>query len=50
MAGEVVTLDKQDRQAMQSGLARDGRAVDAAADHQQVEFVPLCPPRHRPAR
>jgi len=34
---QVVALDQQDLEAAAGGVARDARAIDAAADDQQVE-------------
>lgn len=36
VARQIVLLDQQHRQAAPGGVARDPRAVDAAADDQQV--------------
>ena len=35
--GQIVTLDEKHREAAARGVARDARAVDAAADDQEVE-------------
>ena len=37
--GEVVLLDQQHAQAASGGVARDARAVDAAADDREVEIA-----------
>ena len=37
-ARDVVLLDQQDRQSAHGGVARDGRAVDAGAQHDDVEL------------
>src|SRR6185437_9987220 len=39
--GEIVLFDEQHRQSAPGSVARDARAVDAAADHEQVEGTRL---------
>ena len=39
-AAEVGAIDDRDPQATQCGIARDACAVDAGADHQQIEAPP----------
>ncbi len=43
VAGQIVALDQQHRSAASGRIARDRRAVDAAADDEKVELVHECP-------
>ena len=39
-ATEIGAIDDRDPQATQRGIARDAGAVDAGADHQEIELPP----------
>src|SRR5947208_19822 len=48
--GEVRVLDERRREAPHGGVARDARAVDAAADHEEVERLGAEAAERRAAR
>ncbi len=39
MRGEVMLFAQQDAQSASAGITGDAGAVDAATDHQQVDFL-----------